>query len=114
MNNHQKKYQLKKQEIINKNLRNFFETGTKVDKFKVNRNASLEHELKINEIATKLLYEGGSVVVSGKLKNGKIPDLTLIDSENPVIYEIEHSESKESIENKEANYPFRIVHVKIE
>lgn len=100
----------KLQAIVNKNIRDYFQLGTKVNVLKINRNANLEHELKISEIFTKARFEGHSVVVGGKLNNGQIPDICLVDLESPIIYEVMNSE-KELKESKD--YPFKIKEVKI-
>ena len=98
------------QKIINDNLRTYFQIGTKVDiPPRKCRGASLEHEIKKMEILTRLWFEGRNVVINGKLKNKQVPDLTIIDLENPIIYEILVSEKTL---NKEKDYPFRIVEIK--
>ncbi|GAJ00882.1 unnamed protein product, partial [marine sediment metagenome] len=79
-------------------------------KLKVNRNADVRHELKLMEIVTKLLYEGRSVVIGGKLKNGQIPDICVIDLEKAKIYEIGNTE-RELKESK--NYPFPVTFIKV-
>jgi hypothetical protein len=79
---------------INQNLREHFETGTRVNHPNIQKGCGLSHELKKMEIYTKLRYEGRSVVVNGKLKNGQIPDLTVIDLKEPIIYEIMDSEKE--------------------
>ena len=118
----------KTQEIINNNLREYFMLGTKVNNLKIERSANLEHEIAKSIIYCCLRYEGREIVVNGKLKNGQIPDLFVVDLINPIIYEIGHSE-EEIRETKEypclvkfiktkdkrihkKNYPFKKIEVK--
>ncbi len=99
------------QEQINENMR-LFETGTRswnLRNFPVQRNASPSHELKKILEATQLILEGRTIVINGILRNGGIPDVTIVDLPEPLIYEVMKSEQMKSIKIKEKHYKFRII-----
>lgn len=104
------------QEIINNNLRNYFDTMTKkeVNRIIVHKGNKPEHELAKSIIATQLILQGSSILTESKLKNGKRPDIAIIDVEPPICVEIMCSEKDESIEEKSTKYPGKIITIKTE
>jgi len=101
---------MKSKEFANKNLRNLFKTGTRTNTLKVERSAGYLHEQTKSYLFTKLVYFGGHiVVVNGKLKNGKCPDIVILDLEEPFGYEIINSETEKMTEAKA--YPFKVIRI---
>lgn len=100
-----------KQRLINQNIRKYFNLGTRTNKLTIERNASFRHEVVKALVFTKLIFEGNTVVCTGKLKNGNIPDLVIVDLEEPIAYEICESETKKR--TKEKDYPFRKKRVEV-
>jgi hypothetical protein len=114
---------IKKEELINKNLREFFCPMARRSilrpkdqgiGFKINTGNTLEHEIKKLEIAYNCLRDRFSVIIEGKLKNNKRPDVLILDLINPIAYEVMKSEKNESIKKKEENYlGIKIIKVRI-
>ena len=105
----------KLQEIINNNLRKYFDYSVKreLNIIKLNTHNTKMHELKKTEIAYNLQKAGHSFICEGKLlsDNGR-PDITVLDLKEPIAYEIIHSETNESLETKRKKYPFKFLVVK--
>lgn len=101
-------------DTINRNLREHFAPMQKRIRPNtiLNTSNTLEHELKKMEIAYKLMEQGREIIIEGKLKNGKRPDIVVLDIKNPIAYEIMKSESDESISKKEESYGMRIIKVR--
>ncbi|MHA1827910.1 MAG: hypothetical protein ACTSX6_04600 [Candidatus Heimdallarchaeaceae archaeon] len=102
------------QQTVNDQLREYFVVGTKVTTLKnpiipIERSANLEHELKKSEIATKLLYDGHSIVINGKLINNQKPDIVVLGLKKPICYEIMNTED---VLRTTKDYPFEIKEVK--
>lgn len=100
----------KLQAIVNRNVRDYFQLGTRVNILRINRSASLEHELLKAELFTKLRFQGHAVVCEGVLKNKQQPDLTIVDLEKPIIYEIGVTEKSL---RKTKEYPFKVTFIKV-
>ncbi len=86
-----------------------FKIGTRTNILKVG-GASLQHEMTKAILFTKLILGGATVVCNGKLLNGEIPDLVMIDTKTPICYEICHSEKLARTMKKD--YPGKIVIIK--
>jgi len=102
-------------QIINKNIRDLLDTMSSkiINVVRIDSGNSLEHELKKCEIAYNLLKQGRTIITEAKLKNGKKPDILVLDLNNPIAYEIMKSESMKSIHKKEEEYlGIRIIPIK--
>ena len=106
--------QKQQQEIINNNLREHFSNSNKrhIDEIVFNVGNTQEHEMKKCEIAYNLLKDGNHFICEGIMKNGLRPDITVLDVQNPICYEIMHSE-KQISDKKRALYPGRIIEIHI-
>lgn len=102
------------QEIINDNLREYFNPMRKQHKGLPGHNCgnTPEHELKKFEIAMNLDRNGSNFIIEGILKNGLRPDIVVIDTIPPICYEIMKSEEKIS-DKKRALYPGTIVEIRV-
>ena len=94
------------QKVINDNKRSYLATMSKnlegLNGF--NSNNTPEHETKKYEIAMSLLRDGHTVMIEPTLRNGKRPDVLVLDVEPPIAYEIAKSESDESLLRKAEGY----------
>ena len=90
------------QRLINQNMREYFDPMVKhhLNVVSLNSGNTLEHELLKTEICYKLKREGRTFITEGVLLSGDRPDITVLDLENPIAYEIVHSETFASIKNK--------------
>lgn len=108
----------KTQKIINSNIRDYLDPMQKLihnPAVKLDGGNSPEHELKKTEICLKLIMEGLHFVTEAKLKNGKKPDILVLDVEPPIAYEIQCSESDRSIEEKNKTYGnITVIPIKVE
>lgn len=102
-------------EIINRNLRDYFDPMRKhhIDVVALNSGNTLEHELKKFEICYKLKSAGHTVITEGILKSGLRPDVVVLDVSPPLAYEIMCSEGQKSIDNKKRVYPFPVMEVHV-
>lgn len=91
---------------IRKNLRDYFDPMKKqhLNVVVLNTGNTLEHEIKKAEICFKLQQHGHEFICEGILRNGKRPDITVLDVEPPIAYEITHSEKEASILQKSQAY----------
>jgi len=79
----------------------------------INSGNTLEHEMKKCEICYNMKKEGIAFVCEAELQNSqKRPDILITSLVEPICYEVVHSESEDSIKEKIANYPFKIVVVR--
>ncbi len=97
---------MRMQHIINSNKFEHLDSMQKLlpNAVVLNTHNSLEHELKKCEIAYKLKKAGHTFVTESKLKNGKRPDILVLDLMQPIAYEIIHSETADSISKKIKTY----------
>jgi len=89
----------------------FFKPTTKYNHYDVNKGESEQHDKEILLQFFELRRRNHFVCVRGKLLNGKIPDLAVLDTPEIIFKEIMFSETDERCEAKE--YPGRILKVKI-
>lgn len=96
----------KDQHRINRNLEQYFSAENKrhIDVVVLNSGNKLEHELKKAEICYHLQQQGRTFICEGILKNGKRPDICVLDTQTPIAYEIMCSEKEASIVNKMQTY----------
>jgi hypothetical protein len=66
-----------------------------------NLGSTPEHERGKFDEAWKLLKEGRTIITEGILKNGKRPDICVLDLPEPKVVEILKSETESSIKKKE-------------
>ena len=102
--------------VVNDNLRKYFNPMKRHDlnMVKLNTHNTFEHEIKKCAVAFKLLQGGATIITEGILKNGKRPDIVVLDVSPPIVYEIMVSEKEESIINKaKYYYDMRIQKVRI-
>lgn len=97
------------QEIVNRNKREFFKITTphkyNVVKFFVTDSKNHKaHEMKKASVAYDLIAMGHVISTEATLKNGRRPDIVIMDIYPAVVYEIIHTESDESIVDKGMNY----------
>ena len=105
-----------KQQQINKNLEEFFDPMSKrhINVVVLNTGNTIEHELKKAEICFKLQQQGCTFICEGILKNGKRPDITVLDTRIPIAYEVMKSEKQESIDMKHHTYgDIKIIPIRI-
>ena len=97
---------VQKQKIINDNLRKFFQPGEgkHVNTVRFNTGSTEEHELMKAKVAFNAMREGFTIITEGKLKNGKRPDIVILDLPNPIAYEVMHSEELSNLTNKQNSY----------
>jgi len=101
--------------IINTNKREYLDPMQKAVTNVVyfNSGNTKEHELKKAEICYELLCEGRTFICEAKLKNGRRPDILVLDLINPLAYEVMKSEKEDSIiEKSDAYMGIKIVKVK--
>lgn len=102
-----------KQELqarINKNLRDYFKPlKRRVNAVYFNSGNTYAHEIMKAVVCLSAQAQGFTYICEGELLNGRRPDITILDTPEPLCIEIVQSESKESIMNKEPDYPGRII-----
>ena len=110
---------MKLQELVNRNVRDLLDVNQKKHIWGPSDHhgfggPSLEHELKKFEIVFNCLRDGLTVAVEPRLRNGRRPDVLVLDLENPVAYEVMKSEKDSSIEEKKEEYlGIKIIEVRI-
>lgn len=94
------------------NIARLFRQSSKIHRnyIKLNPNNSKEHEMKKVEICWELLKANKSFLTEAEFENGKKCDVVCLD--DAIVWEVLHSETPESIENKRKNYPLEIKTVK--
>ena len=104
---------LRLQKIINDNLRNYFNpmVKRKLNSVELNTNNTEMHEITKTKIAYRLIKNGHTILVEGKLKSGHYPDICVLDLKKPLVYEIMHTEKSDSILKKEKIYGMQIIPV---
>ena len=107
---------IERRRLVWKNLNEFFDISSRLDTnvVKLNTNNSLEHELKKAEIAFNCIKDGFTIITEGKLKSGKRPDVTILDLNIPIVYEVAKSETEDSLIQKEKDYKgMKVIKVRI-
>jgi len=94
-----------RQILINDNYRKYLDPLSRRNKLTgFSKGNTHEHEAKKFEIAMNCVRDGLEVLIEPKLKNGKRPDVLVVDVTPPIAYEIAKSESDQSIEEKKKSY----------
>lgn len=104
-------------DIINQNQREFKEPTQTWQQNRVflNTGNTLDHELLKCAVAYNLIQQGRTIVCEAKLKNGKRPDILVIDIYPPKAYEILKSETDAMLEKKRLAYlPIQIIPIRVE
>lgn len=103
------------QQLINNNIRNYLDPMKKIVKNAVflNTNNTIEHEIKKAEMSYHLIKMGHTIITEAPLKTGDRPDILILDTPEPIAYEIMNTETEESIFDKQNRYRIKIVKVKI-
>lgn len=93
------------------NLREYFDNMTirHIGCVNLNTGNSLTHELMKAETAYNLKSEGNIIATELTTKKGKRCDIVVLDVTPPMVYEIVHTETTESMRKKIKDYlPLRI------
>jgi len=104
------KYTPRQQKNIAKN-KQLFKVGSRFNSYDVDLTESEEHDKKIRDLYFEMRRMGCYMAVRQKLKNGSIPDLAILSSEELIVKEVMRSESDKQFENKD--YPGKKIKVKI-
>ena len=86
------KYEKHQLENIHKNLL-YCKPCTEIDKFRVDHNESLEHNLALSRQFVLLSYEGFCLAVRPQLRNKERPDLLVLSTKKPIAKEVMITES---------------------
>lgn len=102
---------MKNQETINTNKRKYLDAMQRIDYnvIKINIGNTKEHEMKKCDLAYDLIKGGNIILTETKLKNGKRPDIIVMDTVIPIAIEVMKSEKESSIKEKEKNYMGMII-----
>ncbi len=93
-------YTKRQQKNIIKN-KELFKVGSKFNSYDVNLDESEEHDKKISDLYFEMRRMGCFMAVRQRLKNGNIPDLAILSSEQLIVKEVMKSENDKSFENKD-------------
>lgn len=100
------------QTLVNDNKRLFV---YKMPRFRLNINKqnSLEHELKKAEILTKSLHNGFNAWTEVTLNTNSVADVVILDTQIPIVYEVLKTQSDKNFSKKKFDNRLRVVKVKI-
>jgi len=94
------KYSFKQQKNILKN-KELFKVGSKFNSYDVNLDEDEKHDKKISELFFEMRRLGMYLAVRQTLKNGNIPDLAVLSSDQLIVKEVMNYESDKSFLNKD-------------
>lgn len=96
---------------INRNLREYFDPMKKqhINCVVFNTGNKLEHEIKKAELVYRLLKEGRTIICEGIMKSGLRPDVCVLDTSEPIAYEVACSEKESSIIKKSQTYGCKVI-----
>ena len=94
------KYSKRQLMNINKN-KALFKVGSKFNSYDGNLNENEEHDKKISDLYFEMRRMGCYMAVRQPLKNGNIPDLAILSSNELIVKEVMNSESDTQFENKD-------------
>lgn len=102
------------QECMHENLKHFDIMRKKVlNDPACNIANSLEHEIVRLIVRYKLKQYHKRFISEGYLKNGKIPDETVLDSDPMIHYEVMYTETDKGCDMKRSEYPGVIMKIRV-
>lgn len=94
------KYTPKQQMYIQKN-KELFQVGSKFNSYDINLNESEEHDREILNQFFDLRRMGTYLAVRQPLKNGRVPDISILSTPELITKEVMKSESEKRLEEKD-------------